>query len=204
MSEALVNGAPGWFGKMPGAGDFASRRLPDSFVRGWDDWLQNGLVASRDALGASWLEHYLVAPVLRFWVAPGVLDASAWAGVVMPSVDRVGRHFPLTIAQPSGALDGALAAREWYRAIDAIARRVLHVDATIEALENELAGAVAAEVPVAADLTRLARRLQQQVEPARHCSVWWCDDASARSHFLCFDGLPPADAFVSALGASPR
>ena len=41
MSAAVVTGTgvPGWFGKLPGLGDFASRRLPDTFVAAWDRWL---------------------------------------------------------------------------------------------------------------------------------------------------------------------
>ena len=27
---------PGWYGKIPSLGDFASRRLPQSFVAAWD------------------------------------------------------------------------------------------------------------------------------------------------------------------------
>jgi type VI secretion system protein ImpM len=201
MSEAVVTRGPGWFGKMPGAGDFASRRLPDVFVRGWDGWLQVGLVHAREALGPAWLDRYLVAPIVRFWVAPAVLGDAAWGGIVMPSVDRVGRHFPLTVAQPLGGLDDALAAREWYRAIDAIARRVLHVDATIEALEQELVGADLGAAPAGPDDSELAQRLLQPFGPERRCSVWWCDDARADSRFHCFDDLPPPAAFLTALGA---
>src|SRR6185295_13380063 len=98
MSEAAV-APPGWYGKLPNLGDFASRRLPPSFVDGWDAFLQRGLVAARDEWGPGWLDRYLVAPILRFWLGPGVLGDGAWAGLVMPSVDRVGRHFPLTVAQ---------------------------------------------------------------------------------------------------------
>ena len=71
MSEATLNSAaPGWFGKLPHLGDFASRRLPPSFVRPWDRWLQRGLASARSELGERWLDLYLVAPILRFWLAP--------------------------------------------------------------------------------------------------------------------------------------
>ena len=33
---------------------------------------------------------------------PGTAGEQGWAGVLMPSVDRVGRYFPLTIALPLG------------------------------------------------------------------------------------------------------
>jgi type VI secretion system protein ImpM len=102
MSKPVLKPAtvPGWFGKIPNLGDFASRRLPEGFIRRWDRWLQGGLAQSRGELGEAWIDTYLVAPILRFWVAPGTLGPNAWTGLLMPSVDRVGRHFPLTLAQP--------------------------------------------------------------------------------------------------------
>jgi type VI secretion system protein ImpM len=204
MSEALVIQGPGWFGKMPGAGDFASRRLPDGFVSGWDDWLQQGLVHAREELGEGWLELYLVAPIVRFWIAPPVFGDTAWAGIVMPSVDRVGRHYPLTVAQPAGALDKALAARDWYRAVDGIARRVLHVDATIDALEQELGAVETGSANPCPDDALLAQRLLLPFESGGRCSVWWCDDAAPGTRFHCFWGLPPPPAFLVALCPVPQ
>jgi len=52
---------PGWYGKLPALGDFASRRLPPVFVEPWDRWLATGLSAWRDA-DPGWLEAYLGAP----------------------------------------------------------------------------------------------------------------------------------------------
>jgi type VI secretion system protein ImpM len=90
---------PGWFGKLPFLGDFASRRLPDSFMRAWDEWLQPGLAASRQATGEHWLELYLTFPVWRFVVPAGLIGDACWIGVLLPSVDRVGRCFPLTVCE---------------------------------------------------------------------------------------------------------
>ena len=50
----------GWWGKIAGLGDFASRRLPVDFVSRWDGWLQQVIAGSRERLGPSWLEAYLV------------------------------------------------------------------------------------------------------------------------------------------------
>ena len=44
-------GTPGWYGKLPAAGDFLTRRLPGSFVQTWDHWLQHGLAQGRDRFG---------------------------------------------------------------------------------------------------------------------------------------------------------
>lgn len=196
---------PGWFGKLPSLGDFASRRLPEVFVARWDRWLQRGLVAARAQLGEGWLDVYLVAPILRFWVAPGALGDEAWAGLMMPSVDRVGRHFPLTIAQPLQPLAAALAAHDWFAALDGAARRVLDVEFTVEHFEAALASleALDGSVPPLADALSqalAARLLPEGGEPAA-CSLWWCGDAGEASEFRAFDGLPPDAAFASLIGA---
>jgi type VI secretion system protein ImpM len=91
---------PGWYGKLPNLGDFASRRLPDEFIRPWDAWLQEVMLTTRSGLGEAWLDCYLTMPIWRFVLMPGLLGPSGWAGVLMPSVDRVGRQFPLTAAAP--------------------------------------------------------------------------------------------------------
>jgi type VI secretion system protein ImpM len=90
--------SPGLYGKIPALGDFITRRLPARFVDIWDDWLQKALSASRQQLGSGWLDIYLTSPIWRFILSPGICDESVWAGVMMPSVDKVGRYFPLTLA----------------------------------------------------------------------------------------------------------
>jgi type VI secretion system protein ImpM len=139
--------------------------------------------------------------VLRFWTAPGVLGPAAWGGVVMPSVDRVGRHFPLTVAQPVATLAHALAAGAWYGAIDAAARTVLHRDAQIDHLDHELALAGAADGAPDSDQTQHAARLLQLHGENARCTVWWCSDTAGPAAARCFVGLPPPAAFLDALGA---
>lgn len=95
--------APGWFGKIASLGDFASRRLPDEWVRAVDGWLSQGMRSSQEALGERWLPAYLGAPVWRFAWGPQVVDGHWWFGVLMPSCDKVGRYFPLLVAQARSA-----------------------------------------------------------------------------------------------------
>jgi type VI secretion system protein ImpM len=87
----------GFYGKLPSHGDFLRRRVSDEFVEAWDAWLRECLTASRAALGARWLDVYLTSPAWRFACAPGACGPAAVVGVVAPSVDQVGRYFPLTI-----------------------------------------------------------------------------------------------------------
>ncbi|MGJ0486953.1 MAG: type VI secretion system-associated protein TagF [Methylomicrobium sp.] len=88
---------PGFYGKIPSHGDFLSRRLPRQFIEPWDQWLQAGLLASHEQLGPAWLDIFLVSPIWQFALPAGLCGNDAWAGVMMPSVDRVGRYFPLTL-----------------------------------------------------------------------------------------------------------
>lgn len=90
----------GFYGKLPSHGDFLTRRLQRSFVDPWDAWLQAVIAHSQAQLTSSWLDTYLVSPIWRFAISPGCCGDHAWCGIVMPSVDRVGRYFPLTIAAP--------------------------------------------------------------------------------------------------------
>jgi len=87
----------GFFGKLPSVGDFVRRRVDDGIVEIWDRWLQESIASSRDQLGDRWLELYLTAPMWRFFAPAGVLDRLPVAGVLFPSVDRVGRCFPFTV-----------------------------------------------------------------------------------------------------------
>jgi type VI secretion system protein ImpM len=87
----------GLYGKLPSHGDFLRRRTSDAFVSVWDAWLQDCMAASRSALGDRWLDVYLTSPAWRFTGEAGICGPSPVLGLMVPSVDRVGRYFPLTI-----------------------------------------------------------------------------------------------------------
>ena len=87
----------GFYGKLPSHGDFLRRRVSDAFVDAWDAWLRECLSASRTALGARWLNVYLTSPAWRFVCAAGACGPAPVIGIAAPSVDQVGRYFPLTL-----------------------------------------------------------------------------------------------------------
>jgi type VI secretion system protein ImpM len=195
----------GWFGKMPALGDFASRRLPEAWIAAWDAWLQDELVAAREALGEqAWLDLYLVAPVRRFWLAPSLLTREAWLGVLMPSVDSVGRHFPLTLAAPlregHDDLVDALANDDWLAAADALARQALDPAFSVAALEQAIAGLPALHGERRTEDhagSALARELR--AGHARLASVWWCEGASVPADYLVAAALPRGVSFTALL-----
>lgn len=86
----------GLFGKVPQKRDFMSMQMPTAVLSPFETWLQSGVAASRNELGQTWQDHYLVAPIWRFWIGKHILGTTV-AGALMPSVDQVGRYFPLSI-----------------------------------------------------------------------------------------------------------
>jgi type VI secretion system protein ImpM len=87
----------GAFGKIASLGDFFQGGAPPGFVAPWDAWLQGAMVTSAEAGGDHWEGQYLSAPLWRFSLSPGLAGPGKALGVLMPSVDRVGRRFPLTL-----------------------------------------------------------------------------------------------------------
>ena len=154
MSERLMTGAigpTGFYGKIPSQGDFVARRLAAEFVQYWDAWLQQWIGHSRATLDAEWQQLYQNAPVWRFLLAPGTCGDSAWAGLFQPSIDRVGRYFPLTVAAslPSDldVLETMRAARAWYDAIEHEAAAAFEGQVQLDELD---AGLAAKQFPAAA------------------------------------------------------
>lgn len=137
-------GAPGLFGKLPSRGDFVVRRLDPACQMALDDWLQDCIGTSRRQLGDAWLGAYLNAPIWRFVLGAGVCGAPPVAGVMMPSVDRVGRYFPLVLAaQLPGCgrpQDLVRTAAPWFDALDGLGlaaldgRDLTALDAAVAAL----------------------------------------------------------------------
>ncbi len=151
----IAAGAPGFYGKVATRGDFVGRRLPRAFLDPWDQWLQTSLACSQDQLGDRWLEVYLTSPVWRFALAPGVCGDAGWVGILLPSVDRVGRYFPLTIARPTAGGATALAALScwsgWLDTAERLGLSALDEAFDLEAFDQAVAdgGPAAAEVDAA-------------------------------------------------------
>ena len=207
MSSAVP--AAGWFGKLPTVGDFATRRLDGDFVQAWDNWLSTGLARLRTDGDGQWLDAYLASPTWRFMLTPGFLpaplQAQTWTGVVMPSVDRVGRYYPLTLAcaLPHTPLTGSAQAAlwSWLHQLEDLAVDALQEDWVIETLEMELAriglptpgmadtlgrGDSADQLPSNAFFA--AFTAPEPVGPSGRC-VWFSDANLLAPQLLCSQGL---------------
>lgn len=148
MSGAVV----GFYGKLPSHGDFLTRRVADGFRDVWDEWLQRSLAQSQSDLGDRWLDCYLTSPMWRFFLSDGIAGPASYAGVLLPSVDRVGRYFPLTVVTelPGGvpAFTFSMSAEQWFGEVERLCARALEdaeldldaLDASLAATAEQLAG----------------------------------------------------------------
>lgn len=211
----MISGPPGFYGKVTSHGDFVTRRLPDALVAAWDRWLQQCMVASRQQLGADWLAHYLTSPVWRFAIGEGIVGEQGWAGVMMPSVDRVGRHYPLMLAAPTSAgtplTDWVGLGRNWLDVLEDLARSSLAADFALDAFDRTLAAqpAIAGDVVAPAiagwrmpmpDADRAPAGLLPLLAQGLGCSLWWSEGAPAvEPSMLMCRGLPAPAGFAAML-----
>lgn len=141
----------GLYGKLPAHGDFIYRNLPSNFINAWDAWLQSFVGSSQEQIGEHWLDVYLTSPIWRFVLSDGVIDSNQWAGIVLPSVDRVGRYFPFSIA---ARLTNNVNSFEvikhsvWFETVENLALKALSGQLHIDDLALEL-GQHTLEVPSA-------------------------------------------------------
>jgi type VI secretion system protein ImpM len=203
----------GWYGKVPGTGDFVTRRLPGAFRERWDAWLAEVMAASREQVGARWPDAFQSMPAWRFVLKAGVVSTQAWAGVTVPSVDSVGRLFPLTVASelPPEDIDAEatlLSAGRWFQHIEAAALSALEpgtdpaaVDSAIlqrpfhtSWLQFPLAGE--ATIPAHAPLPRQVWTVPGVSEPA---AAWLADDAESVGRCLLLTATLPSAAQYCAM-----
>ena len=197
-------GPAGWFGKLRALGDFASRRLPPEFIDPWDEWLSEELVATRQALGEDWAEAWANAPTWRFALTAGVLGTGPWFGVLMPSVDRVGRQYPLTFAASFQVnAEDRSAEKRRPEALDRWWSGLLWIAAQLNReppWDLETLEAALRDMPDggAADPRALHQFATALAAAADGTSLWWPRGAGAEADgaVTAFDGLPRGDRFV--------
>jgi type VI secretion system protein ImpM len=105
--------AIGFFGKLPARGDFLRANLPEDFIAPLDAWCRECLTASRAGLGAQWQEAWMTAPIWHFLLPAGACGAQAVLGVWLPSMDKVGRHFPFLLCALAPAIADLQPGADW-------------------------------------------------------------------------------------------
>lgn len=214
--------AMGIFGKLPAHGDFVQRNLPGSFIEPWDDWLQRAVLGSRETVGGQWLEYYLTSPIWRFAFSAGVIDAHTWAGVLVPSVDSVGRYFPMTLAVSCPATGNPFSylrdENDWYQALSDLAIETLQSSLQVDEVIKRFP-AMSGSVPSISctqdgsgqltlsgglrpgdDYPQLLEKMISKT--AASFSLWWCAGSQhmAPTSMLC-NGLPDVSTYRCMLGA---
>ena len=216
----------GLFGKLPAKRDFIAANAPRRFLEVWEPWLQAGVATSKQILGAKWADAYNRAPIWRYWLGADFCG-EATVGVFMPSVDGVGRSFPLSLFAGEG--DESLPPPElesndaWCDAAEAILLDALDAAATLEAIADRVAsmpapalqprsaevvgfqelsdgGIVIRDVDRQISLAFLAARRFGHRRVFASQSFWWTiggEDFPPVA--LSYVGLPPAVRFVEML-----
>jgi len=172
----------GFYGKLPSAGDFLTRRVPPDTLAVWDNFLRHMTATSQARAGADWPGAWLEAPVWHMTAAAGVLGPAQMRAVLVPGMDRVGRFFPFTILCP--AQTGGAPAAQWALAAETICLDALETDTApddiLARLETCALPAPAAELG-GRDRVDLARptdpwpaAAEDALGPPRGGSLWWC------------------------------
>jgi type VI secretion system protein ImpM len=224
-----VSGAAGWYGKIASLGDFASRRLPHEMIAQIDAWLQRMLLGGQARLGENWLHTYLTGPVWRFIWCPGLFGTTGWSGVLMPSVDKVGRYFPLVVATPTAGIpptgqdfDSLL---EWLARVEAAALQTLDLNHGVSDFDAALAACGLPVPTTTVPMNMLLPALHGEesqiltlpspsalfptfsdagvsllADTARGCGLWWAPvPGSDGLSFFTCRGMPSEDLFVRML-----
>ncbi len=187
--------AAGWFGKIPALGDFASRRLPPHFIEAWDHWLSTELSDARDALGADWPPSYPETPLWRFVLTPGLLDGRYWFGILMPSADRVGRRFPLSVA--ASADQAFVGLHDWWSELARAALKSREPGCDAEVLDRAVLAAGILSVQGAEPMHVATGLSADLATTARGTSLWGvCSgDDPATTAAWAVSGLPRGENF---------
>jgi type VI secretion system protein ImpM len=179
--------AAGFYGKLPCKGDFLQRRVSQEFVDAWDAWLQQCLFVSREQLQGRWLDAYLTSPIWRFALSDGVCGSGAYAGVMLPSVDRVGRYFPLTLVAQLNTGDCLLevagdAGQQWFDSAEALALGALQAhDLDLEAFDEQVTALAAPSTESHASEPTYLRELLQNSQFAHRPGQWQIPLSSVHS-----------------------
>ncbi len=202
----------GVFGKLPARRDFVQHMVEPRLMELFDPWLQGAVAQSREQLGENWLRTYLQAPIWRFWLGPKITGKPV-LGALMPSVDGVGRYFPLCII---GAFDSLIGPPEideqtnWFGAVEALMLAALSDEGTYEAVQQGLLGLPAPSdaivvPPDGAGVKGMFATLRhaQMRDFYGNLSYWWVpspDDGATPPRAFLRRGLPSPVEYAMMIG----
>ena len=219
----------GLYGKIPSKRDFINIAASRHFLSFWEPWLANCLAESRAMLGEEvWRQAFCEAPAWRF-----VLDARLYGGRVFgaftPSIDAIGRYFPLTLvaqedAQALCAAPEADGCQIWFDAAEQLLLSVLDDDLAREQIDAGLGslgamnpglqavdnGPAAKSLQFARldDAEAAAQTLEQifaagraQIGAASAVNYWWTlGHETYKPRALVYKSMPDSAHFAAMLG----
>lgn len=199
--DALVPQAIGWYGKLPTRGDFVGRGMPRHWLRVWDEWLQRALAEGARRLGAeAFRDRLLAMPPWQGLILPGSAGQGVWCGVVAPSSDRVGRSYPLWLAECYAAetLDRVSVAALQTRALH-LADWLDRIGALATPKDFEAGAAALTSTPwsghaAAADASGTVAELRRAAPDGT--SFWWQPEPVGDMRPALVESWPPRDSLL--------
>lgn len=219
----------GLFGKLPWKRDFIAIAAPRPFLHLWEPWLADCLVQARADLGdEAWRGAFRAAPIWHFHLRADARGAHHF-GAFTPSMDAIGRYFPLTLVAEDEAAScehpECETCQKWFDAAGDFLLTILDGELSREAIEAGLArlrdfalsGDGAAEPTLADGLgfydldqaEAAARPLEtiftagrsRHATPAFGPNYWWTlgHDAYPPRAFVLHDAMPDARQFSAML-----
>lgn len=209
------------YGKHPAFGDFISHGVSPRFRTAIEPWVGQILADVRDHLGDGWQPVYDNALPLRFWLGAHVFGESNLRGVILFGHDKVGRRYPLVIAQEANGLPAPVLdhGQGFYDTVQSALEQAFQntelTPATVLAAlgdddndapptEPEPATLWAANPdPKIEDLLKAVCATDHQ-RAAEYRSYWWrAGQQTSASTFLAAQGMPDAAEFAWLLAGIP-
>lgn len=211
------------FGKLPTEGDYIRLGDDSSLLAFLDGWITSTWAEFVLGADSAWEDRYRVSP-LWWFTAP--FEGMFVCGVISPSLDSVGRLFPLIVATRHVANEAAQAMQQasgWLMEVQEAIIQALEPPGLAAARLLEQVRAIGTAAPAASGLRRRTGMFGTQacvsVEDAQgwisttapptavggpHWSLW--QDASREgrsSRAICLDGWPGSIAIGELLASNP-
>ena len=221
----------GFYGKLPFYADFLHLSNNEKLVEEWEKWAQQTLHKSQQIHGKDyWLEQYVKSPVWQFMLTPGVINDSAYIGVMIPSVDSVGRYYPFMfyIKVVSNDLSSLLVAdlSSWLAEIQDYILQILELDTySFEELKrgiidisnkyidnNDSSDVKQIQEDYSTIVFSHSKYHHQQtltqlqfitMLSCHNQSIWWCDETDTmKANSAVITGMPSARVYLAMLNGN--
>ncbi|MEM5584927.1 type VI secretion system-associated protein TagF [Roseibium sp. AS2] len=186
-----------YFGKLPARSDFVIGQCPKGFLKLWEPFVMQGLAQSRLDLGGAWRQAYMTMPVWRFEIMPDPAEGNApeaVLGAFMPSVDGVGREYPLMLAASPGPVAG-IDTQGWFEQAEIVLRSALLEETDLSDFQKAVESLDLPDARSVMEKPKPGCRLAAAPDTrGKVSSRFWCRGGETEFAFGC-GGLPDATEF---------